>query len=62
MCYLSVYLALHHCRAIVVFDEAFPTGLDHKTIVVDLIFLKALLAEIIDCVVISIGEKVVYVL
>jgi hypothetical protein len=62
MCYLSVDLALHHRWTIVVFDKAFPTGLDHKTIVVDLIFLEALFAEIIDRVVVCVGEKVVNIL
>lgn len=62
MCYLFVNSTLHHCRAIVVFDITFPTSLDHKSIIIDLILLKALLAEIVNSIIVSIRKEVVNVL
>lgn len=54
---MSLDSALHHCASIVVFDVAFPARLGQVVIL-----REALLAEVLDGVVISIGQKVVQLL
>ena len=54
---VALNCALHHCASIVVFDVAFPARLRQVVIL-----REALLAEVLDGVVISIGQKVVQLL
>lgn len=46
-------LALHHRASIVVFDIALPSALCHESL-----WVKALLSEKLDCIIVSIGQKV----
>lgn len=52
--------ALHHRGAIVVFDVTFPAGFWHEARGCWL-FLETLLSEILNCVVISVGQEVMNV-
>lgn len=58
---MSVNYALHHCTSIVILNVSFPSRLIHKSRWCRL-FLKALLSEVLNGVIISISEEVVNVL
>lgn len=58
---MPVNYALHHCASIIIFDVSFPPWLSHKSRRCWL-FLKALLSEVLNRVVIGICKEVVYVL
>jgi hypothetical protein len=62
MLYFSINLALHHSGPIVIFDVASPSGLIHEATVILLVLLKSLFAEILDSVVVGVGEEVVDIL
>ncbi len=48
--------ALHHCASIIVFNVAFPS-----TFVQIVTICEALFAEILDCIIVGIGQKVVQI-
>lgn len=56
--YISFNLTLHHSGAIIILYEAFPSMFNHEARVVEYVFLETLFSKILNCVVVSIGQKV----
>lgn len=53
---MALNCALHHCASIIVFNVAFPS-----TFVQIVTICEALFAEILDCIIVGIGQKVVQI-
>lgn len=57
----TLHDALHHGASVVVFNEAFPAGFRHETGRGGTL-VEALLSEVLNCVVVSVCQKIVYLI
>lgn len=56
---VPVDTALHHGGTIVVFNEAFPSGLGHEALATSRILLEALLTEVLNRIVVCISQEII---